>query len=342
MNVLQLVTRDEPGGVQVLTAMVAQGLQQRGHQVETMALAGNIPAVSAAILSRHYDAVLSYQVAAGLCGSALAALARIKLRASHLTAIPSAMRPHWRLLDRLWGRFGIHSAIIANSAATLASVAGYPEPYRQRTLLIPHGVMPLPAPADIAWRTRLGIAATAPLLVASGRLAAQKNHATAISALPLLPRAHLAIAGDGELRQSLLAQAAQLGVGNRLHLLGNLDRMALAALLSEADIYLFPSIWESFGLAGVEAGLLGLPVLAAGLPVLRDVLAPAEAMGMAAFHDPLDAAQLAGTAQTMLVTPPGAQRRAASIEAMRARHGIEPMIEAYCRLLDTLPRRVER
>ena len=338
MNVLQLVTRDEPGGVQVLTEMVADGLKGQGHHVETLPLSGNLRAVARAILSRRYDAILSYQVAASLFGNALAALAGISLRATHLTAIPAAMRPHWRLLDRLWGQYGIHTTIIANSTATLASIATYSAAYQRRTLLIPHGVTPLPEPGDIDWRKHLGIPTGAPLLVASGRLATQKNHATAIAALALLPSAYLVIAGDGELRATLLAQASQLVVANRLHLPGNLDRPALAALLTQADIYLFPSTWESFGLAGVEAGLLGLPILAADLPVLRDVLAP----GLASFHAPTDPTQLAAIAARILAQPPTPQQRTASAHAMRARHGIAPMIAAYCLLLDTIPRRASR
>lgn len=342
MRVLQVVTRDEPGGVQVLTQMVADGLQNRGHQVQTLAMAGNLPRLASAILSRRHDAILSYQVAAGIFASALALPAGISLRCAHLTAIPSAMRPHWRLLDLLWGQSGIHSTIIANSVSTQHSVASYPEAYQRRTLLIPHGVAPLPAPNNTNWRHRLGIPANTPLLVSSGRLAAQKNHATAIAALALLPNAHLAIAGDGELRDTLVAQAIQRDVSDRLHLLGNLDRPALAALLTSADIYLFPSTWESFGLAGVEAAMLGLPILAADLPVLREVLAPAATLGLAAFHAPNDAAQLAATAQAMLAQPPSPQQRATSASAMQAQHGIEPMISAYCRLLETLPPRASR
>ena len=342
MNVLQVVTRDEPGGVQVLTQMVADGLQRRGHEVETMAMAGNLSRLASAILSRRHDAILSYQVAAGIFASALALPSGISLRAAHLTAIPAAMRPHWRLLDRLWGQAGIHSTIIANSVSTQLGIATYPEAYRRRTLLIPHGVAPLPAPNNTNWRHRLGIPANTPLLVSSGRLAPQKNHVTAVAALPLLPGAHLAIAGEGELRDALVAQAIRLDVSDRLHLLGNLDRPALAALLTSADIYLFPSTWESFGLAGVEAAMLGLPIVAADLPVLREVLAPAATQGLAAFHAPSDAAQLSATANAMLAQSPSPQQRAASASPIQSQHGIEPMISAYCRLLETLPPRASR
>lgn len=240
------------------------------------------------------------------------------------------MRPAWRWLDRCWGRLGLHTHIVANSKATLGAVARYPQAYRQRSRLIRHGVTPLPAPQRRDWRRELSIAPLAPLLVSSGRLVAQKNHAVAVAALALLPAAHLAIAGDGPLRESLVRQAAALGVSERLHLLGDLDPALLAGLLAEGDIYVFPSDWESFGLAVVEAAMLGLPVVASDLPVLREVLAPA----IARFHVPGNAEDLARSVAAMLAEYPAMDARAASSAATRQAHAVEAMIDAYCRLLD--------
>ena len=333
-RVLQLVTRDTPGGVRVLTHMVGQGLAARGHVVTTLALRGEggaILGVVTEIARGRYDAILSYQVAASLAGHAAGWLARVPVRAAHLTAIPSAMRPVWRWLDRLWGISGLHSRVVANSTATLASVHNYPSCYRQRLLLIPHGVLPLPRPVIGAWRDRLGIPATAPLLVSSGRLVEQKEHATAVTALAEMPGAHLAIAGDGPLRAVLLAQARALGLGDRVHLVGDLGRDQLASLFATSDVYVFPSIWESFGLAVVEAAMLGLPVVATDLPVLREVLAPVG--GLARFHKPGDAAALAAAVRTILADYPAADVRAATAAAVTRVHAVYTMIEAYCRLL---------
>lgn len=331
-RVLQLVSRDEPGGVQVLATMIADGLTQRAHQVTTLALADGVGAVTRAALRGQYDAIFSYQVAAGIVGSLLGRMGGVRRRVTHLTAVPAAMRGHWRWLDRQAGLWGMHSEIIANSGATLASVEAYPPPYRHRLLRIDHGVAPLPEPAAVDWRARLGIPCGHRLLSASGRLAPQKNHAVAVSALVDLPQTHLVIAGEGDLRAQLVQQADSLGVGSRLHLPGNLSRPELAALLAQSDAMLFPSAWESFGLAAVEAAMLGVPVIASDLPVLRAVLGAAEP-GMARFHATDCPISLGGVAQDCLADYPAATTRQTSAQKIAAAHSVDAMIDAYCRLL---------
>lgn len=333
-RVLQLVTRDEPGGVQVLTRAVGAGLAARGYQVDTLALCAAPMHVVRVLIGGCYDAVLSYQVAAGLAGSLLASIARVPIRAVHLTAVPSAMRQVWRVLDRLWGIVGLHTAIVANCAATATTVSDYPARYRRRVTLIRHGVPQLPPPDRVDWRARLGLPAGARLLAASGRLVAQKDHATAVAAIVALPDVHLAIAGDGPLRQALLQQAQAAGISGRLHLLGNCDAGALASLLACSDVYMFPSVWESFGLAGVEAAMLGLPIVAADLAVLREVLAVPARLGMLHFHAPGDAADCAAKLAALLARKPCPHLRRISAAQTVAEHSVEAMIKAYCRLLD--------
>jgi L-malate glycosyltransferase len=46
----------------------------------------------------------------------------------------------------------------------------------------------------------------------------------------------------------------------------------LTDLYRAASLFVFPSSWETFGLAAVEAAMVGLPVVAAGIPALREVL----------------------------------------------------------------------
>lgn len=331
-RVLQLVSRDEPGGVQVLATMIADGLTARHHSVTTLALADGVGAVTRAALSGQYDAIFSYQVAAGIVGSLLGGIGGVRRRVTHLTAVPIAIRPHWRWLDRQAGLWGLHSQIIANSGATAASVASYPPPYQHRLLRIDHGVAPLPAPAAVDWRARLGIPSGHRMLNASGRLAAQKNHGVAVAALANLPNTQLVIAGEGELRSHLVREAESLGVRARLHLPGNLTRSELAALLAQSDAMLFPSVWESFGLAAVEAAMLGVPVIATDLPVLRAVLSAAEP-GMAHFHAAGCPVSLTVAAQACLASYPAVTTRQTSAQKIAAAHSVEAMIDAYCRLL---------
>lgn len=67
--------------------------------------------------------------------------------------------------------------------------------------------------------------------------------------------------------------AEQAGVGDRVHTTGYVSEDELAALLSGADLFVLPSLYEGFGLPLLEAQALGTPVAcssAASLPEVAD------------------------------------------------------------------------
>ena len=287
------------------------------------------------LLFGRYDAVFAYQSAAALLMGIVGPAARVPVRAAHLTALPEGLMGRWVRLDAWAGRLGLYTHIVANCDATAAAYAGYPQAYRERIVTIPHGVSPLPAAGPpVDWRARLGLAKGAPLLVATGRLADQKDHATAVRALPRVPDAVLVIAGEGPRHDDLVGLAEAEGVADRLHLLGALPREALHALVASADAYVFPSVWESFGLAGAEALMVGTPVVASDLGVLREVLGvPGLPHGLVRFHRVGDARELARELRSVLSSPlPAAQRRRAGRLAA-AHHAPSVMAQRYVDLL---------
>ena len=82
----------------------------------------------------------------------------------------------------------------------------------------------------------------------------------------------LVMVGDGPDRHAAEEEARRLGVAADVRFLGKID--SVAPLLAAADVYVFPSESESFGLSALEALASGVPVVAArvgGVPeVVRD------------------------------------------------------------------------
>lgn len=114
------------------------------------------------------------------------------------------------------------------------------------------------APVD---RASLDTPATATVLLALGRLHPNKGFDVLIDALARLPDAVLWLAGEGELRGALRAQADRLGVAARVRFLG--WREDVAALLASADMLICPSRHEPLGNVILEGWAQGRPVVAA-------------------------------------------------------------------------------
>jgi N-acetyl-alpha-D-glucosaminyl L-malate synthase BshA len=79
--------------------------------------------------------------------------------------------------------------------------------------------------------------------------------------------ARLLMIGDGPDRHTAFELASKLGISGRVAFLGSFPR--IEDLLAVCDLFLLPSIQESFGLAALEAMASGVPVIAAktgGIP----------------------------------------------------------------------------
>ena len=91
-----------------------------------------------------------------------------------------------------------------------------------------------------------------------GRLAPEKNVHLLFDAAERLPEKRFRIAGDGPLRDEVVAQARRL---SNLEYLGWLSREQVAAQLDAADMLVLPSKVEAFGTVAVEAMARGRLVL---------------------------------------------------------------------------------
>ncbi|MCH8748174.1 glycosyltransferase family 4 protein [Patescibacteria group bacterium] len=112
-------------------------------------------------------------------------------------------------------------------------------------------------------RATLGLPENVPLLVSVGRLIPRKDYRTALKIVAKVPRVHLAIVGEGPLREELARFAQDLGVESRVHFMGYLTEERKLQVLRSADVYLSTAEHEGFGIVFLEAMAAGLPVVAA-------------------------------------------------------------------------------
>jgi len=341
-RILQVIHGDEAGGVKTLVDALGETLRADGHVVDTVCLFPPHPAgvvgklagmarVGRLILTGRYDAVIAYQSTASVVAGVAGWLARCPRRIVHQTVLPSELKPALRWLDLIVGTSGLYTVNVLNSKATWAAFARYPALYRRRMRLIEHGVAPpVPKRDRAATLARFAVPDDRRILLNVGRLAVQKNQGVLIRALAEISSVRLVVAGDGPLRGALEAGAAEWGVADRLHLLGDVGRQDVADLLAASDVFVFPSIWESFGLAAVEAALLGRPIVASDLDVLKEVLAGHDVA--ASFVPPNDATAWTAAIRVAL-TPPVGGLAARNGLAISERYTVRRMADAYGGLL---------
>ena len=113
----------------------------------------------------------------------------------------------------------------------------------------------------VAAKQKLGT--TGPLVVTVAPLIERKGVDLVIAALAQVPGATLVITGAGPDEAKLRALAAQIGVGDRVRLLGIQPRAAVADWLAAADVMALPSASEGLANAWVEALASGTPIVIA-------------------------------------------------------------------------------
>lgn len=122
-------------------------------------------------------------------------------------------------------------------------------------------------------RAELGISGET-LIGHVGRMSSEKNQAFLIRVFAeyasLDGTARLLLIGDGPDLPELRRLAEELGVSDRVIFYGESNK--IGALLSAMDLFVFPSLFEGFGIAAVEAQASGLFVIASdGVPQSVDV-----------------------------------------------------------------------
>ena len=176
-----------------------------------------------------------------------------------------------------------HIQALANADALVAisrfTAEGYQRlhPLARNIVEIPNGVNahefadPVERPADLP----ANIAADR-FAFFIGRLHARKGVDVLLESMRQVPdanRLHLVVAGDGDERPALEAQAQRLGLASQVTFLGRTTGDKKTWLLQNARVTVIPSrTWESFGLVLLESYASGRPVIASRLPGMQELV----------------------------------------------------------------------
>jgi glycosyltransferase involved in cell wall biosynthesis len=156
-----------------------------------------------------------------------------------------------------------------------------------------HRFKPCTAAERQQWRQVNGIRERDTVAVFVGGEWRRKGLDLAIRALGRLPQKNvklLVLGKDTELPR-FQEIAVEAGVGSRVLFLG--FRSDVAEAMAASDVFLFPSWYEAFSLATIEAAACGLPILATKINGAEEFVVPAET-GFFIEHDPEQIAGVLG------------------------------------------------
>ncbi len=150
----------------------------------------------------------------------------------------------------------------------------------------------------------------------AGTVTEKKGIRQLIMAMPEIvrqvPEAHLIVAGrdwrfpDGHSYMEYLEQFIEPSVKDKIEFLGAVLHEQIPGLMEQAQVCVFPSLSESFGLVALESLLMAKPTVLSDIPIYREIASPQAAI----FVDPHQTDAMAGTVSSLLLHPDMARRYA--------------------------------
>lgn len=114
------------------------------------------------------------------------------------------------------------------------------------------------------------------IILFMGRLVYEKGVQHLISAMPKILAgyndAKLVIAGKGGMIDELKAQVDAMGIGHKVYFTGYLNQKQVCKMYKCADISVFPSTYEPFGIVALEAMLAGVPTVVSDVGGLNEIV----------------------------------------------------------------------
>ena len=114
------------------------------------------------------------------------------------------------------------------------------------------------------------------IILYMGRLVYEKGIQNLIAAMPKILEnyndAKLIIAGKGGMLDELKAQVESMGIANKVYFTGYLDAKQVQKMYKCADVAVFPSTYEPFGIVALEAMLAGVPTVVSDVGGLNEIV----------------------------------------------------------------------
>lgn len=204
------------------------------------------------------------------------------------------------LLPRITKRV---DAVITVSEHSRRNIQKYLDVPLKKIHVIPYGVSPKFRVMDsddvkIHLKNRLNI--SFPYILFVGALTLRKNIESALEAFALIqgqfPELRFVLAGPRTSKNTPTDMLVErLNLQNCVHLTGPLTDVDLPALYNGAELFVFPSLCEGFGLPPLEALACGTPVICSNATALPEVVGDA-----AITVDPLDVDKIANAMRNLL------------------------------------------
>ncbi|WP_165356444.1 glycosyltransferase family 4 protein [Sphingosinicella sp. BN140058] len=355
------MSHSSAGGAQEIWANLAEGFSERGYEVVLAALypyratvresAAHLPwsyivpkrpsgplaaigllrALVARFRRDRPEIVFTAMPAANVLASIAARLAGSGTRVvtSHHSPVETH-NPALNVIDGVAGSLKSVKAVVSVSNTVAASLDSKPAPYRQRRRTI-HNALPPRIETlieSLAQARRPRVARTR-TVVATGRLAPQKNYPLLLRAAAHLPDATFKIVGNGPEEAALKALAIELGVQGRVEFLGHRPREEAMAILADGDVFVQASLFEGHSLALVEAAKLGLPLVVSDVPVQIEGITARDGQRCGLAVSTQDPEGLAATLRRLLDDPAEYAQMAALSAKLGSEASYAAMLDAY-------------
>ena len=149
--------------------------------------------------------------------------------------------------------------------------------YNEKVLRISNGFSTIFRPMDSrACRTELGLPENRRIILSVGNLEVIKGHRHLIPAIRNIVREYpdllCVIVGNGPQRAALEKQIVDEGLSEHVMLAGNKPHNEIPLWMNACDLFVLPSLNESFGIVQIEAMACGKPVIATNTPGSREII----------------------------------------------------------------------